>query len=373
MRRGAYVYEDAMSRHVLREGHPFVPSRLRYAYELLDSYGAFELENSRLVKPRQATDEEIQAFHTPDYVSAVKGFSRGEALVDPLTFNFSDLGDNPTYRGMFEVAALVAGGSLLATELLLKGEVDVAFNSPGGLHHAAPAFASGFCVFNDAAIAIKRMVNDGLRIAYVDIDTHHGDGVQNGFYDTNSVLTISIHESGRFLFPGTGDTDEVGIGDGRGYSVNLPLAPYTDDEVYLWAFREIVPPLVRGFNPDVLVTQLGIDTHFSDPLAHINLTSAAYTRVIGELGELCPRWLALGGGGYEVGAVARCWALAYGVMIGREWPDEIPADYQERCGLKNLRDSQGPSLDDKVKDTAWSFARNSVEELKRTVFPLHGE
>ncbi len=371
MRRGAYIYEDVMSRHVLREGHPFVPSRLRYTYELLDSYGAFEPENSQLVRPRPATDDELLTFHTPDYVSAVKGFSRGDALVDPVTYNFNDHGDNPTYQGMFEAASLVVGGSLLATEMLLGDEVDVAFNSTGGLHHAAPGYASGFCVFNDAAIAIKRMVEEGLKVAYVDIDTHHGDGVQNGFYDTDAVLTISVHESGRFLFPGTGGVDETGTGDGKGYSVNLPLAPYSDDDVYLWAFGEIVPPLIESFGPDVLVTQLGIDTHYSDPLAHLNLTSAAYTEAISKLGELCPRWLALGGGGYDVGAVAHCWTLAYGVMIEQEWPDEIPAGYSESYGMNTLRDAQGPALEEKVKETVWEFARSSVEDLKRSVFPVH--
>lgn len=371
MRKGAYIYEDALSRHVLREGHPFIPSRLRLTYELLESYQAFENENSTLVKPRHATEDEVLTFHISDYTAAVKSFSRGEALVDPGRYNFSEYGDNPPYRGMYEAATLVVGGSLIASDLLLKEEADVVFNSSGGLHHAAANFASGFCIFNDAVIAIKHLVDEGLKVAYVDIDVHHGDGVQNAFYDTNKVLTISIHESGRYLFPGTGGTEELGVEEAKGYSVNLPLAPYTDDEVYLWAFREIVLPLINSFKPDVLVTQLGIDTHFSDPLAHLNLTSNGYCQAIRELGGLTSKWLALGGGGYDVEAVARCWTLAYGVMVARNWPDEIPDAYRGQYGITQLRDHEPPSLDAETKEQAWALARQSVQEIKDMVFPFH--
>ena len=372
MRRGAFIYEDAMSRHVLREDHVFIPTRLRYTYELLEGYGAFQLENSRLVKPRRATDEEVLTFHTADYVAAVKGFSRGESVVDPTTYNFSDAGDNPTYPGMYEAATLVVGGSLVASDLLMDGAADVAFNASGGLHHAAPGNTSGFCVFNDAVIAIKHMVDKGLRVAYVDIDVHHGDGVQNAFYHTDSVLTISVHESGRFIFPGTGFTDELGEDVGRGYAVNLPLAPYTDDQVYLEAFRQVAPPLVRAFRPDVLVTQLGIDTYHSDPLGHLNITTQGYLGAIGELAGLSDRWLALGGGGYNVRAVARCWALAYGLMIERDWPDEIPAEYRGQYESAPLRDVDGPRLEGRQREEARAFAQQSVEEIKLKVFPIHG-
>ena len=372
MRNGAYIYEDTLSRHVLREDHVFVPSRLRYTYDLLEAYGAFQAKSSLLVKPRHATDEEVASFHKPDYVAAVKRFSRGQTLVDPTRYNFSAYGDNPTYPGMFEAATLVVGGSLVAADLLLESDVDVVFNSSGGLHHAASGNASGFCVFNDAVIAIKYLVSKGLKIAYVDIDVHHGDGVQNAFYDTDAVLTISIHESGRYIFPGTGGTDEIGSDRGKGYAVNLPLAPYTDDEVYLWALKEIVPPLISKAHPDILVTQLGIDTYHSDPLGHLNITSQGYVQAVQELGSLTSRWLALGGGGYDVGAVARCWALAYGVMIGKDWPDDIPDESRERYGLTQLRDQQGPSLEAGQKELTWAYARKSVEELKNRVFPIHG-
>ena len=370
-RQGAFVYRDAMSRHVLREDHVFRPVRLRYTYELLEGVGAFEAENGRLVDPRHATDDEVQTFHTPDYAAAVKSFGQGRMLVDPGRYNFSQHGDNPTYPGMYDAATLVVGGSLLAADMIVDGEVDAAFNPGGGLHHAAAGFTSGFCVFNDAVIAIKRMVERGMKVAYVDIDVHHGDGVQNAFYDTDSVLTISVHESGRFIFPGTGYPNETGSGSGTGYAVNLPLAPYTDDEVYHEAFGEVVPPLVRAFEPDVIVTQLGIDTYHSDILGHLYITTQGFTTAVEMLSGMAERWLALGGGGYDVEAVARCWALAYGVMLGREWPEETPESYKERSGIGTLRDVSGPRLGEGDRAKIREFARRSVEEVKKEVFGYH--
>ncbi|MBI4301729.1 MAG: acetoin utilization protein AcuC [Chloroflexi bacterium] len=370
MRKAAFVYSDAMSRHVLRENHVMRPTRLRLTYELLDAYGAFE--ESLLLPPQEAGEEDILSFHTKPYVEAVKNFSRGQFTTDPAAYNFSEGGDNPIFEGMYEASALAVGASLVAAELVVSGQVEVAFNAAGGLHHAGPSYASGFCTFNDPVIAIKSLIKRGLRIAYVDIDAHHGDGVQDAFYDTDQVLTISLHESGSFLFPGTGEIRELGKGKGRGYSVNLPLAPFTEDDLYLWAFEEIVPPLVSHFRPDVLVTQLGVDTHHLDPLAHLSLTTEGYTQVVKRFKELAPSsWLALGGGGYEMGVVPRAWTLAYGIMMDKEWPNDIPADYQERFGLKKLRDEDKPSLSEAARGRAQHLAEENVAEIKKLIFPLH--
>jgi len=369
MRRAAFVYEESQSRHVLREDHVFRPNRLQLTYELLQSYGAFE--DSLLVSPRIAEETDLLSFHTADYVAAVKSLSRGEERRDAAAFNFSAAGDNPPYEGMYEFSAMAVGASLLAAALVARGEVDVAFNISGGLHHAAPGYASGFCVFNDVVIAIRSMVKQGLRIAYVDIDAHHGDGVQHAFYESDRVLTISLHEWGRYLFPGTGGVGEIGKGAGTGYSVNLPLFPYTDDQTYLRAFREIVPRLVERFKPDMMVTQFGCDTHHLDPLTHFMLTTEGYTDVVKELSRLAPKWVALGGGGYEMGVVARAWTLAYGVMAEQDWPDEIPGAFQGCYGLKRLRDEGAPTIDSGLKEQARDFAEQRVAELKLTVFPLH--
>ena len=372
MPQAAFVYEDALSRHVLRPDHPMRPVRLRYTYELLEAYGAFNDSDSLLVQPRQATEEEVAWLHTPDYIAAVRTLSLGLSGANPQRFGFSAQGDNPIYRGMYDAALLSAGASLVAAELVAGGRVRAAFNISGGLHHAAPDHASGFCSFNDPVIAIKYLLERGRRVAYLDIDAHHGDGVQDAFFNDNRVLTISIHESGRYLFPGTGFVSERGAGEGEGYSVNLPLYPNSDDEVYLWAFREVAPPLLRAFAPDVLVTQLGIDSYHNDPLTHLRLTSRGYAAAVAEFARLGIPWLALGGGGYDLSAVARCWTLAYGVMLGAEWPDRIPDDFSTRYGLQVLRDTAALDIPSQVRVDARHLAEEGVAAIKEEVFPVHG-
>ena len=372
MRRAAFVYEDALSGHELRTDHPMRPVRLRYTYDLLQAYGAFDGDASMLVPPRPAVEEELLWLHSSEYISAVRSFSVGLSGYDPRRFNFVGQGDNPIYSGMYDAAVLSTGASLAAAELVANREVDVAFSISGGLHHAAAGHASGFCIFNDPALAIMYLRQRGLRVAYVDIDAHHGDGVQDAFFDDDSVLTISVHESGRFLFPGTGFVNEVGAGSGIGYSVNLPLHPYTDDEIYLEAFHRVVPPILRAFAPDVLVTQLGIDSYHTDPLTHLQVTTRGYVEAVRELSRMGIPWLALGGGGYDLMAVARAWTLAYGVMLDVEWPDEIPGSFAKQHGVGQLRDNLTPQVPADVRQEARRFAEESLVELKEKVFPAHG-
>ncbi len=372
MPRAAFVYDDLMSRHELRGDHPMRPVRLRYTYDLLRGYGSFEHENAVLVSPRSADEDELKWLHTPQYIEAVRCLSAGEGVQEAHRFNFSLQGDNPYYSGMYEAAALSSGATLLAAELVADKAVDAAFNISGGLHHASAGHASGFCVFNDPALAVHYFLRRGLRVAYVDVDAHHGDGVQEAFFGDDRVLTISVHESGRYLFPGTGFVEEQGEGRGRGYSVNLPLFPYTGDEVYLDAFRQIVPPLIRSFSPDVIVTQLGIDSYHSDPLTHLQLTTMGFVEVIREFAALGLPWLALGGGGYDLMAVARAWTLAYGVMLGEEWPDALPRDFALEHGVGHLRDSGSPEIPANLRLDIRRHAGETVAALREQVFPVHG-
>jgi acetoin utilization protein AcuC len=371
-RKAAFVYDDAMSRHVLSETHPMKPERLRYAYELSDAYGLFEPENSTLSEPRAATVEEVTTFHTPEYVQAVHDQGAGGAAADMAAFHFGP-GDNPPYVGMYDAALLSTGGSMRCVELLMDDGYDVAFNISGGLHHAMPGYASGFCVFNDPVMAINDLVRRGRRVAYVDIDCHHGDGVQYAYYDTDQVLTISMHESGQFLFPGTGSTQETGEGRGRGHSVNVPLYPYTTDEVYLWAFEQVVTPLLEAFRPDVLVSQLGVDSHYLDPITHLALTTQGFGNLVSKLAEKAPKLLALGGGGYDVQAVARSWTHAYGIMSEQELGDDIPESYQREYGISTLRDGERlPEIIQSSEGDTRTFAEASVREVQKLVFPTHG-
>lgn len=363
---------------------------------MLQAYHAFDDETSRVAPPRPATDDELCLFHTPDYVEAVRclsqpvprpaGPSQGglagghgsEPVVDPARYHFGP-GDNPIFPGMFQSEALKVGAALVGVELLLSGQAEIAFSFGGGLHHAGPDRASGFCVFNDPAIAIHRLLDAGLRVAYADIDAHHGDGVQAAFYNTDRVLTISFHETGITLFPGTGFMDELGEGAGYGYSVNFPFPPYTDDEPYLEAFRALVPPLVRRFAPDVVVSQLGCDTHWRDPLTHMNLTMHAYEAVVREIKSLAPSWLALGGGGYDLSVVPRAWTLAYGVMIEREFPDELPhaiehppspsagQDMAASYELGRLRDQRGPFIAEDTRRQVRQIVAAQINHLRQVL------
>jgi acetoin utilization protein AcuC len=368
----AYIYADTMSQHVLREDHPLRPVRLRYTYELLEALGAFNGKTSLLVEPRFATVDELLTIHTPGYVDAVKRYSDGGSIQDGAQYGFTAQGDNPVFPGMYEAALLSTGASVQAAEMVADGTVRAAFNPSGGLHHAMAGHASGFCVFNDPAVAINALRRRGLRVVYVDIDAHHGDGVQAAFYGDDDVMTISLHESGRYLFPGTGEVDEVGTGKGRGYSVNVPLFPYTDDNVFLEAFDAVVPPLIDAFKPDVLATQLGIDTYMTDPLTHLALSTTGYVALVRRFSDMDYPWLAFGGGGYDVDAVARGWALAYGEMVGRQWPDSIPESVRHHLTRDVMRDAAPAPVDPELRTRTQAFAKTAIDAIKQGIFPLHG-
>ena len=370
--KAAFVYDDRLSRHILSKSHPMKPVRLRYTYELLSAYGSFNSVDSLLVPAREARKEEVLSFHSEQYFDGVLSLGRSDDSVDPALFNFGP-GDNPHYPGIDKAALLSSGATMKATDMLIDGQVEAAFSIAGGLHHAMPNYTYGFCVFNDPVLAINTFLKKGLKVAYVDIDCHHGDGVQHAYYDSDQVLTISIHESGSFLFPGTGFPEETGAGKGRGYSVNVPLYPYTSDGDYLWAFKEIVPPLIQQFKPDVLVTQHGIDSHFNDPITHLSLTVQGHAEIVHNLKTLSPdMWLSLGGGGYDVQAVARAWTMDYGVITGQELSDDIPEPYASEHGINELSDHHFPEIPPGALQEIRHYAESSVRSIHNLIFRAHG-
>ena len=316
--------------------HPLRPHRVLLTWDLIRGCGLLDRSEASTIACRSATDEEVRLVHTADYLDATRRAGHGEDG-DWWRFGYGP-GDNPIFPNMHEAGALVAGASLEAARAVLDGEVAHAFNAAGGLHHAMPARASGFCVYDDPAVAIAWLLGHGIeRIAYVDLDVHHGDGVQAIFDEEPRVLTISIHESGEYLFPGTGSVDERGRGKALGTKVNVPLPPGTGDRAWLSAVRALVPPLVERFEPDVLVTQLGCDTHATDPLAHLQLTTAAYRKAASFLHALAHemtdgRWVATGGGGYQwARVVPRAWTLYFAEMAGAALDDALPEAWVERA------------------------------------------
>jgi acetoin utilization protein AcuC len=372
-RKAALVYSDQLASHVLSDSHPMRPIRLAHTYELVRQSGLLESPNANLIAPREATEAELTRVHSDDYLQAVKTLAVGSEN-GGIPYGFGP-GDNPIYDGIYQAQALSAGSAMVAMELVESDDYDVAFAPAGGLHHAMPTRASGFCVFNDPAMAIQAMVDAGRRVVYIDIDCHHGDGVQHIFYDSDQVLTISLHESGQFLFPGSGFVGDIGTGMGEGFSVNVPLAPHTGDAVYATAFDAIVTPLTRAFQPDVIVTQLGMDTHVFDPITHLRLTTQGFARTVAKLSELADeagKWIALGGGGYDLGAVARGWSMAFAVMSEQRIPDAIPESFDAIEGIVKFADVPPGDPEPVMASQIAAFADRSIEEITTALFPRFG-
>ncbi|MFZ5854721.1 MAG: acetoin utilization protein AcuC [Chloroflexota bacterium] len=334
------VYGPRSGAYDFGPGHPLTPRRFGPGIDLLAALGV-----RPGLAPEPATDDELLAIHTRAYLAAVRRFSADpsappEAGIGP--------GDNPPFRGMHEAAASVAGGSLRAVEAILRGDVEHAFHPGGGLHHALADRASGFCIYNDPALAIARARAAGRRVLYVDLDVHHGDGVQAIHQADPGVLTVSFHESGRYLFPGTGAVDELGQGEAAGTVVNVPFEPLTGEQAWLAAIELLLPLLAATFGPDLIVSQHGADSHAWDPLAHLRVTTTAMGAAARLVDRVAHRraggaWLATGGGGYDVyRVVPRAWALTWLAGAHREVPEETPPAWRARWAEEARRHGQAP-------------------------------
>lgn len=334
--RSAFLFSLTYLGYDLGPRHPLRPLRLVALKDLVDGLRLLEGEQITLHEPVPATDHELYLAHEPSYVAAVTALSEGNTSIDPVPIGLGP-GDTPAFPRMHSVAAAIAGGTLSATRIVMDGTADHAFNPGGGLHHAQRDRASGFCVYNDLVVGIAAaVVEHGARVLYVDFDVHHGDGVQAAFYDDPRVLTVSFHETGRHLFPGTGAVTELGSGAGVGYSVNVPLAPFTEDDSWLEAVSALLPPLVESFRPDLIVSQHGCDGHVWDGQSHLLLTLRAYQESAALVHRLAHehcagRWVAAGGGGYDpVRVVPRAWASVWAEMARGRTPKRLPAAWRRR-------------------------------------------
>ena len=373
--RLAYVYGDNFLKYDFGPDHPLTPIRLKLTYELSRAKGLIDDQNIIVLPPRVATEEEVRLFHTEEYVGLVKRMSKaGHGLLDQ--------GDTPAFKGVYEASAMTVGATLDAVDAVLKGQADHGMNISGGLHHAHENRASGFCVFNDPAVAIAYLKKKHHleRIMYFDMDAHHGDGVMYGFYADSGVLDVDLHEDGRYLFPGTGFTFETGEKGAEGLKINIPVLPGTGDDPYLTGFREIVPPLVRAYKPEFIIVQCGADSHADDMLAHLRLTTRTYEEIITTLHKLAHevasgRIVAVGGGGYNPANVARCWTLIAASLLevhpSNDVPDEWKNSLRRSTGLtppKTLRSE--PSQDDN-SETGAEQVRKNIEDLRKRI-PILG-
>ncbi|MFI1969342.1 acetoin utilization protein AcuC [Streptomyces cinnamoneus] len=384
--RAQLMWDEAVTGYNFGPGHPMDPVRLSLTMRLVEAFG---LDRAlRTVAAPAAGESTLRLVHRPDYISAVR-----RASADPRSADGSyGLGtpDDPAFAGMHEAAALIAGQSVAAAEAIWRGEVLHAVNFAGGLHHAMPGGASGFCVYNDPALAIARLLELGAeRVAYVDVDVHHGDGVQAAFWEDPRVLTVSLHEHPRTLFPQTGWPEETGAADAEGGAVNVALPAGTGDAGWLRAFHAVVPELLAAFRPQVLVTQHGADTHFEDPLAHLAVSLDAQRLVAEACHALAHehaegRWLALGGGGYAVAdVVPRSWTHLVAIAAGQpvepgspmpeEWRSEV---YRRTRELGPLRMTDGVEPEWRDFSSGGYDPADRLDQAilatRRSVFPAHG-
>lgn len=369
----AYVYTEDYLAFDYGPSHPLSIARLSLTHELIGLCGL--TQPSPAVRP--ATIDELALYHDRRYLDTLREASQGPSKHIVGRFGLGT-GDNPLFPGVYDWCALACGASLGAARLVAEAGHPAAFSMAGGMHHALAGRAAGFCYVNDPVVVIRWLLDKGCRVAYVDIDAHHGDGVQWAFYDSDQVLTISLHQDPTTLFPGTGYVEEMGREAGKGHAINVPLWPDTNDEIYTRAFDAVVPPALEAFAPDYVVTQLGVDTFLDDPLANLNLTTRGFAHVLGRLRELCwGKWIALGGGGYHTVNVARAWTLAWATLLGRqgELPRELPAQV---TGRLRLRGDEALLLDDAelIRGRNWARAQREADEavnfIRRGHFPILG-
>ncbi|MDP4157628.1 MAG: acetoin utilization protein AcuC, partial [Bacillota bacterium] len=314
--RCSFIFSEDLLKYKFNSDHPFNQFRITLTIDLLKKINA--LTSHQICSPRIATEDELYLIHDPDYVNAVKLAGLGQ-ISEEVAENFGiGTEDNPIFPHMHEATSLQVGGTLTAVDLVMSGAVDHALHLGGGLHHGFRGKASGFCIYNDCSVAIKYLQKKyQARVLYVDTDAHHGDGVQFSFYDDPNVCTLSIHETGRYLFPGTGNINERGHGKGYGYSFNIPIDAFTEDDSFIDTYTSSIREVAEFFKPDVILTQNGADAHYFDPLTHLSATMKSY-RTIPKIAhqiahQYCEgRWIAVGGGGYDIWRVVpRAWALIW--------------------------------------------------------------
>lgn len=328
----AFIYSPLFQTYKFNNDHPFNQLRVELTYDLLRKINA--ITDNDIAPPRMATVDELALVHDRKYIKAVELAGHGK-LTSEEGMNYGiGTEDTPIFKDMHEASSLLVGGTLTAVDLVMEGKVTHAANFGGGLHHGFRGKASGFCIYNDSSVAIRYMQEKyNARVLYIDTDAHHGDGVQWTFYDDPNVCTLSIHETGRYLFPGTGNITERGAGKGYGYSFNIPLDAFTEDESWLHAYKTSLEEVAAFFKPDVILTQNGADAHFYDPLTHLASTMRIYHEIPKLAHEIAHkycngRWIAVGGGGYDIWRVVpRAWSLIWLEMNNIQVPQALPEEW----------------------------------------------
>jgi acetoin utilization protein AcuC len=374
-KNAVFIYSSEFEEYSYPPEHPFNTVRAKRVRNIVSSMGMLSGSRRREVAPKPAERIVLKKFHTARYLHALKTAAAGRWEVEALDMGIGSQ-DCPVFKGLYEYAVLAAGGTLTAAKMILSGDAEIAFNPSGGYHHAGPERASGFCYINDVALACIVLAEKGKRVLYLDVDVHHGDGVAYAFYGRSDVLTISLHQNPKTLFPGTGFENEIGTGEGKGYCVNVPLPVGTYDQAYLKAFETIVLPLTRAYNPDVIVFELGADALAGDPLANLCLTNNVYADIINHLMSFNKPILATGGGGYNIENTVRAWALAWSIFCGADRDEDMShamggVFLESTEWQAGLRDRE-LAVTDQQKKAVEPAIEAVVRKIKKTVFPIHG-
>jgi len=355
--------------------HPFKTSRAAGVRKTVGSMGLLTGADRVEVPPKHVDRDLLEKFHGAEYLDALQKAGSGQFDYRMLGMGLGT-GDCPVFEGLYDYAVLATGATVAGAEKIAGGEAGIAFNPSGGYHHAHADRASGFCYINDVVLGCMTLAEAGKRILYLDVDVHHGDGVQEAFYERNDVMTISLHQDPRALFPGTGFADEIGRGQGKGFAVNIPLPIGTYDEVYMKAVKSVVLPLIGAYGPDCFVMEIGVDALADDPLANLALTNNVYADVIGELLNFNKPILAVGGGGYDVANTVRAWSLVWTVLCG---DDNGSLETHGAGGVLLENTEWQGGLRDKVLvpsqdqlNTIGPAVEAVIESVKRNVFPHHG-
>ena len=375
MRQAAFIYSPEFEKYHYPSEHPFHTIRAKRVREIVSPMGLLSGSGGSEVAPEPAERVVLKKFHSARYLHALKSSARGRWSPEALEMGIGSP-DCPIFKGLYEYSVLAAGGTLTAAKMILSGETELVFNPSGGYHHAGPELAAGFCYINDVALACIVLAEQAKRVLYLDVDVHHGDGVANAFYDRSDVLTISLHQNPKTLFPGTGFEHETGTGKGEGYCVNVPLPVGTYDQAYMMAFEAIALPLITAYNPDVIVFELGADALAGDPLANLNLTNNVYAEIINHLMSFNKPILATGGGGYNVDNTVRAWALAWSIFCGADQGEDINhaiggvlLESTEWQG--GLRD-RALAVSDSQRETVMPALEAAIEKIIANIFPIHG-
>ncbi len=375
--KAVFLHSDELDKNGYPGECPFSSKRAGAVLQTIHSMGLMGYNGSRVVEPEKADRSEVEKFHAAEYLDALIAAEGGDL---PATAFAMGLGtpDCPVFKGMNDYAMYAAGATLTGARMVVEGEADIAFNPSGGYHHAHSDSAAGFCYINDIVLGAMRLVEAGRRALFLDLDVHHCDGVQEAFYARNDVMTVSLHESGKTLFPGTGSVHEIGTGQGRGYTVNVPLPVGTYDRVYERAFNEVAMPLLEAYDPDVIILELGMDGLSGDPLAHLHLTNNVYATLVKKVVKKEKPLLVTGGGGYNFDNTVRGWTLIWSVLTGQE--ESTQEDMALGMGGVMLETTDwAGGLRDRVylsdagrRSEVDEAVESVVEKVREKIFPVHG-